>query len=131
MNNENQEVLFYDSVYDAIKDVIKRMGGNKAVGQKLWPELAPDKVAGKLSDCLNESRAEKLSPEQFILLLKMGREVNCHAAINFVAREIGYMDPTPINKEDQKERLQREFIESVKHINKLTEDLKILGMINV
>lgn len=130
MQINNQDALFYDSVNDALKDVIKHVGGNKAVGQMLWPEISADKVAGKLSDCLNETRAEKLSPEQFILLLKIGRDVGCHAAINFVAREAGYDDPKPVNKEDQKERLQREFVESAKHLSKLSESLKALGVLN-
>lgn len=131
MKMNNQEVLFYDSINDALKDVIKHVGGNKAVGQMLWPEISADRVAGKLADCLNDARAEKLSPDQFILLLKVGREVGCHAAINYISREAGYSDPQPVNKEDQKERLQREFIESAKRMNKLAEDLKALGVLNV
>jgi len=126
---DNQDSLFYESVNDAIKDIIKHLGGNKFVGNKLWPEIAVDKVSGKLSDCLNESRAEKLSPEQFILLLKLGREIGCHVAINYVARECGYADPQPISKEDQAARLQREFIQAAKVMNDLSNRLSMIGLL--
>ncbi|RIY41970.1 hypothetical protein [Neopusillimonas maritima] len=125
----NQEALFYDSFADALKEVVKSAGGSKAVGCKLWPEKTPDAAHRTLLDCLNESRSEKFSPEQVLLLIKIGREVGCHAGINYLSRETGYSDPTPIEPEDERARLQREFIEAQKAMSKLAERMERVGMI--
>lgn len=127
----NQEALFYDSFSDALKDIVKAAGGAKSVGCKLWPEKTPESAHRILLDCLNDSRAEKFSPEQVLLLLKIGREVNCHAAMNYVARETGYSDPTPIEPEDERARLQREFVEAQKAMSKLAERMERVGLLRV
>lgn len=126
---EYKNEFVYTSVNHVLQDIINYIGGNKFVGNKLWPEMAGDKVSRKLSDCLNESRAEKLSPEQLVLLLKLGREVGCHVAINYIARECGYADPQPISKEDQAARLQREFIQAAKVMNDLSNRLADIGLL--
>jgi len=125
----NQEALFYDSFSDALKDVVKAAGGAKSVGCKLWPEKTPDAAHRTLLDCLNDARAEKFSPEQVLLLLKIGREVNCHAAMNYVARESGYDDPQPTEPEDERARLQREFVEAQRAMSKLAERMERVGLL--
>jgi len=127
----NQEALFYDTFSEALKDVVKAAGGAKSVGCKLWPEKTPDAAHRTLLDCLNDNRAEKFSPEQVLLLLKIGREVGCHAAINYVARETGYSDPRPIEPEDERARLQREFVEAQKAMSKLAERMERVGLLRV
>lgn len=124
-----QSALFYENFSQALDDVIKHAGGSKVVGHMLWPELPMERVGNKLKDCLNENRPEKLSPDQVILILKLGRDVNCHAAIHYLTRESGYSDPQPIQPEDEKARLQREFIDATKHISALTSQLQTLGLL--
>ena len=121
--------LFYETFPDALKAVVQALGGAKPVGSKLWPEKTPDAAARQLNDCLNEARPEKLSPEQVLWLLAAGRKVGCHAAMNYLAREAGYSDPMPVEPEDERARLQREFIEAQKAMQALAGRMQRAGML--
>lgn len=114
-----QYALLHESITDALREVVQASGGPKKVGAMLWPELPIDQAAGKLRDCLNPDRREKLSPEQTVLLGRIGREAGCHALMVFMARECGYADPVPIEPEDEVARLQREFVEATKSLGAL------------
>jgi hypothetical protein len=109
-----QPTLFCESITDALREVVRACGGPKVVGCKLWPEKTPDAAARTLSDCLNDARAEKLSPDQVLLLARMGRERGCHAVVAFFASECGYAAPVAIEPEDERAQLHREYIEAVK-----------------
>lgn len=109
-----QPALFVESITDALREVVRACGGPKVVGCKLWPEKTPDAAGRTLSDCLNDARAEKLSPDQVLLLARMGRERGCHAVLAFLAAECGYAPPTPVEPEDERAALQREYIEATK-----------------
>lgn len=128
MNNKQQVSLFHESISDALKEVIQQAGGSKSVACKLWPEKTPDSAHRTLLDCLNENRAEKLSPEQVLFLLRIGREVGCHSAINYLTREAGYSDPQPIEPEDEKAKLMREFIAAQKAMSLIADKLGNVGL---
>lgn len=124
-----QDALFYESLNDALDAVVKACGGAKAVACKMWPEKTPDAAHRLLLACLNEGRVEKLSPEHVLFLLRMGRERGSHAAINFLCRESGYADPQPIDADDEKLRLQREFIEAQKAMQSLATRMEKIGLL--
>lgn len=124
MRNEMNGTLFFEDIEDALREVVRFAGGPKAVGSKLWPEIEPDKAGRRMSDCLNDTRREHLSPAQVVLLMKIGREVGCHAAMNYMARETGYADPTPVEPEDEVARLQREFVEATKALGALADRIE-------
>lgn len=126
-----QEPLFYETLNDALKAIVQALKGAKAVGVKLWPEKTPDTASRLLNDCLNPDRAEKLSPEQVLWLLAQGRQVGCHAAMNFLAREAGYSDPLPVDPEDNKARLRREFVDAVKHMGSIYERAERAGLLGI
>lgn len=48
------------------------------------------------------------------MILRMGHQAGCHAGMVFIARELGYADPVPVEPEDEVARLQRDFIEASK-----------------
>lgn len=125
----SQDALFYESLADALRAVVQALGGTKAAGCRLWPEKTPESAHRTLLDCLNEARPEKLSPEQVLYLLAAGRQVGCHAAMNYLAREAGYSDPLPIEPEDERARLQREFIEAQKAMQALAGRMQRAGML--
>lgn len=110
----SQHALFHESIADAIRAVVQATGGMKAVGRLLWPEKSADAASKLLVDCLNDTRPERLNPEQVMFLARLGRERGCHAVMLYLARECGYSDPTPIEPEDEKAALQRQYIEAVK-----------------
>lgn len=126
-----QDNLFYESFADALDAIVKAMGGAKSVGCRLWPEKTPQAAHTLLLSCLNEIRPEKLSPEQVLWLLAEGRKVGCHAGMNYLARETGYSDPQPIEPEDERARLQREFIEAQKGMAALADRMARAGLLRV
>lgn len=111
-----QGALFHESITDALREVVSVAGGAKKIGSLLWPELPIDQAAGKVRDCLNSDRRERFNPEQVLLLARIGREAGCHAVMIYMSRECGYAEPSPVEPEDEKARLQREYIEATKAI---------------
>jgi hypothetical protein len=118
--------LFHESLADALRECIAVCGGSKDVGRLLWPEKAPDVAGRLLADCLNDAKREKLSPEQVLLILRLARERGCHAGMTFIARELGYADPQPIEPEDERAKLQRDFIESTKALARMAQRIEQL-----
>lgn len=106
--------LHHESITDALREVIQAAGGAKVVGSKMFPDMTVDYAAGRIRDCLNNDRRERFTPEQVLMLLRLGHQVGCHAAMAFMAREAGYSDPQPVEPEDEVARLQREYVEATK-----------------
>lgn len=102
-----------DTLNDALIACIKAVGGSKQVGPLLWPEKAPDAAQRLLLDCLNEDRPAKLSPEQVLLILRMARAKGFHGGMNFIAGELGYGTPVPMEPRDEVADLMRAFNDSV------------------
>lgn len=114
-----QHRLFHEDIYEALKTDVQACGGAKKVGSALFPEKAADKAGELLNNCLNSDRPEKLSVEQVILLKKIAKQHGSFATVFFECDEIGLSHPTPIEPEDEKARLQREFIASVQMLEKI------------
>jgi hypothetical protein len=110
---------FFEDINDALKEAVRALGGTKAVGALLWPELAPDTAGNRMRDCLNPDRREKLSPEQFLFILRGAREAGCHSAMGYVAAECGYAQPKPVERDEQLNTVQEQFINSVQDLQKL------------
>ncbi len=104
------EQLFYESIYDALRELIRVLGGTKAVAARLWPEKTIGDAQNLLNDCLNPARPHRLNPEQVLWLLREGRQANCHAAMHFIADDCGYARPAPAEPADEFAELQRQFI---------------------
>lgn len=102
-----QQPLFCEDIYEALKTIGQAYGGSKKMGSLLWPDKPVDKAAQLWTDCLNRTRAEKLDPEQVILVLKIGREIGCHVGVDFISKECNYRWET-IEPEDEKARLLQE-----------------------
>lgn len=119
-----QPSLFCESLADALREAVRACGGSKVVGCKLWPEKAPEAAGRLLQDCMNDNRAERLSPEQVLLLVRMARERGCHAVMTYLARECGYADPVPVEPEDERAALQRQFVEASRAIAVIAERIE-------
>jgi hypothetical protein len=119
--------LFHESLADALRECISVCGGLKVVGRILWAEKEPDIAGRLLADCLNDAKREKLSPEQMLLVLRLARSKGCHAGINFIARDLGYSDPKPVEPEDERAALQRQYIEATRTLVRLAERIDVLA----
>ena len=104
-----QDALFHECINDAIGSVIAGLGGFKKVGPMLRPEVSIETAANWLRDCLNHDRRERLHPEQLLLIARECRRIGNHAIALYLARDCGYSDPLPVEPEDEKASLMREF----------------------
>lgn len=116
-----------ETLNDAIIECVRACGGSKQVGAALWPEKTPDAAQRALLDCLNEDRPAKLSPEQLLLVLRMARQRGHHAGINFIAADLGYGTPVPIEPRDEIADLQRQFIEASRTMQRMAERMEKLN----
>ena len=121
-----QQELWHDSFEDALKSVSEAVGPKK-LAQELWPERDPIDGAKLLARCLDIDRSEKLTASQEALILKRGREVGCHIGMAFLAQMCGYAAPQPVDPEDEKARLQREYIEAVKRMEQIAKGMEALN----
>ena len=121
-----------ESFNEALIACVKACGGSKQVGPLLWPEKAPDAAQRALLDCLNEDRPAKLSPEQVLLILRLARGKGCHDGMEFIAAELGYAPPVPIEPRDEVAELQRQFIEAVRAQTELAARIeRAAGRVNM
>lgn len=109
-----------DDPYEALRVIVMRLGGPKKVGKMLWPEKTIEAAAIHLNNCLNRDRQEKLDLDQIDLLVAKGREIGCHAFMECMGMRHAYR-VEPIEPENERARLQREFIEAAKHMETLAE----------
>lgn len=116
--------LFYDSFEDAAAQVVAICGGPKAVGVFLWPTKTAESARTRLLDCLNPKEPDKLAPEEISMLARMGRDRGCHAIIEWFNFETGYAPPVPIDPEDARAELQRQFIDGVARLERLAKGIK-------
>lgn len=122
-----QMSLHHETITDALREVVAAAVGPKAIGARMFPDMAPDHAAGKVRDCLNTDRRERFTPDQVCMLLRIGREVGCHAGIVFMSRDAGYSDPVPVEPEDEITRLQREYVEATKALLTMAGKIEALG----
>ena len=86
-----QDPLFHEDFNDALTSLVKALGKMDAVASHLWPTKAN---GGRyLSDCLNPDRDAKLSLDDVVALLKMGRERGIHWAMHKLCDVAGYQAP--------------------------------------
>jgi hypothetical protein len=128
MDTHGQPPLFVESFDDAARAVINACGGVKRVATAMWPTKPVTEAVNLLNACLNTERRERLNPNDVMYLLKLGREANCHALAHWLMRESGYADPVPVEPEDERARLQREFVASVQALQSLSAKMDALGM---
>lgn len=113
----------FDDLNEALKSAIKALGGYKVVGKALWPELLNDTSAQRLRDSVNPDRRDKLSPEQFIFILRLAREKGFHATMDFVAFDLGYK-AVPVDPSTQEAELQERFINAVDGLTAIQSQLQ-------
>lgn len=115
--------LVHEDVYDLLKSLVNSLGGPKLVGSRLYPQKDVDAARRYLLDCLNPERDHDLGVEGFLTLLRWAREKGIHFAINWVCDDLGYGNPPPMDPEDQRAELQRQFIACTERMEQLARKL--------
>jgi hypothetical protein len=91
----------YEDELDAARDAVKALGGAKRVGPQLWPDKTVENASRYLLDCLNPGRAERLTPSQLLLIMRMARQVGFHGLAEYFMAEAGYNRPVPTDPETE------------------------------
>lgn len=118
-------LAIYEDEADALRELVRELGGNKVVGPMLRPDLAPDRAGAWLKDCLNTERPERLQPSQVFHLLRLGHDRGIHSPCEFILGNVGYAIQ-PIEPQDEAAELQRAFIESVSYQRRIVERMERL-----
>jgi hypothetical protein len=118
--------LIVDSLNDAVRDTA-RVIGLKEIAKELWPAKGTEAAARYLNDCLNPERDQKLSGEEILHIARRGRELGCHMITAFFNMDAGYAPPIPVDPEDQKAELQREFIATGKRMEAIYAHIQRTG----
>lgn len=121
--------LFVESIEEAIAEVARVCGGRKAFAVAMWPSLPVREAHNRFDACLNPERREKFDLSDLLYIAKRGREAGCHSLMLFLARETGYTDPLPVEPEDERARLQREFIQAQKAMTQLAARMERAGLL--
>lgn len=117
-----------EHLHDALIDAVKACGGSKKVAAMLWPAKASQNLEGarrSLANCLNPECAEKLSLEEIMLILGAARKRGNHTVIEFLCDALNYSRPTPVEPEDERAKLKREYIEAARSMAKLAERIEL------
>lgn len=125
-----QLALIHEDFDSALMACVQALGGAKEVGVMLRPEYEedPDKAARWLLACLNPNRDEKLSWQQTFHIMRKARDAGVHVAMAYIAQNIGYADPQPIEPEDEKAALMRQFIQATKTMQAITARMDQAGV---
>lgn len=126
----DQIPLFVEDYDEAIRATVQALGGFKRVGADMKPDLGVEAAGRWLSDCCNPSRRERLTPSELAYLRRRARQAGVHVLASFEMREAGYADPQPVEPEDERAALQRDFIEHTKMLERMLQRLQSLGSAN-
>jgi hypothetical protein len=113
-------LALYEDETDALRELVRELGGTKTVGVLLRPDLAADRAGAWLKDCLNPNRNERLEPSQLFHLLRLGHDAGVHGPSEFILGNVGYA-VSPIEPKDEAAELQRAFIASVRDQRRILE----------
>lgn len=124
----DQIPLFVEDYHEAIRATVQALGGFQRVGHDLKPDLKPDAAGRWLADCCNPEKREKLSPTELAFIRRRARMASCHILATYEAREAGYADPQPVEPEDERAALMREFVVRADDMRALFNRLQRFGL---
>lgn len=116
--------LVHENVYELVRSLVAALGGPKVVGPRLFPQKSTDSAARYVADCLNPNRDHDMGIEAFLTLLRWAREGGVHFGMYWISDEAGYTRPSPIEPEDARADLQRQFLAGVEDLKQLAKRLE-------
>lgn len=116
--------LVHEDVNELARSLVAALGGTKVVGPRLFPQKPTENAARYLADCLNPNRDHDMGMECFLTLLRWARADGVHFGMHWIADELGYARPTPIEPEDARAALQRQFLAGVEDLKQLAKRLE-------
>lgn len=117
--------LFYEDEFDALRAAIAASGKSmKEVACHLFNHMKPESAYARLAACLNEEKDQRLTLGQVVALCRY-----CETAdpLLWLADSLGYERPKPLVREDERVRLQREFVEATRVQQQILDRLERLS----
>jgi hypothetical protein len=121
-----QMSLIHESITDAIREAVQAIGGNKALGALMFPDLPVDQAAGRVRDCLNPDRREHFTPEQLVMIARLAKAAGNSSIMEYLALDLGYLKPVAVEPEDEIARLQREFVQATKSLHNMASRIETI-----
>jgi len=111
------EMPFYESAEDATHSAIlaSRLP-LKEVAAVLWPALKTDSAHARLRGSLNTDRPEKLTADEHIFIANHCQQFHF---LHYTAQQCHHSQPVPVDPDDEKAELQKQFIRSVTELRQL------------
>jgi hypothetical protein len=126
---EKQQIpLFVEDYNEAIRATVQALGGFKRIGADLKPDMAVDAAGRWLADCCNPDKREKLAPSELAFIRKRARAEGVHILAAYEMRDAGYAEPQPIEPEDERAALMREFVMASKGFQALVARMERAGV---
>lgn len=127
----SQQGMFFESIEEAAEEIARHYpGGKKELAQRLRPNKSPSAAHTWFLDCSNQARTEhNFTGEDWLALIKIGREIGCHAVLHFICDESNYERPRTVDPTDEKADIQRQWIANVKLQAQLVERMERLQSI--
>ena len=116
----------FETLNDCLIECVKAAGGSKTVGHRLWPEKTVDAAQRHLLACLNDGKAERLTPDHVMLLARLARDRGCHAYAEYVAHVLSYSAPVPVQPRDEADQIRREMLEMGKSLQAALARLEVV-----
>lgn len=109
MSSTVQQVLFHDSIDDAVATCVMALGGPAKVGRMLYPSLPPGRSEARVRENMNPEReSNKFSPAEIEFIGAKAREVNCNALPEYLAMkwtcEFKPLEPAEAKKRAKSQR---------------------------
>lgn len=111
---------------EAIYQVALKTGGHKKLAALVWPKLSVNSAHKRLLESLNDDRPHKLAPAELLAIMRIGRDVGCHAVANYLAREAGYNDPSPKDPQREVDEIRARLADGLDFIRRNADKLERL-----
>lgn len=120
----------YDTPEEVLRACVDRLGGAKAVGCRMKPEIAdrPDVAARWVLDRLNDERRERFSLLQAVTLLRWAGMAGWHEGMAHWNRLCGYGPSTPLAPEAEMAELQHRLADTLTAQRKLFAQMQAAGL---
>ena len=107
----------------ALRKAVDDLGGDKAVGTWLRPEMHPILAGQWLAHCLDPERREKFSAAQIVLIFAHAKARGRHDGFAEFARACGYVITSTIDEREQIADLARKAQAASRDAQQLTDEV--------
>ena len=118
--------LFYDDEFDALQQMIAGSERSfKECATFLRPDLKPESAYAWLKACVSPNGDQHLKLGQIVSLARFCKRFD---PLFHMADELEHERPRPIDPEDEKTRIQREFAEAWAQFMELADQARAAGV---